>query len=437
MKKKLSPVIPLLLSLILLAGMFPVTVFASNDEFVLTAINHLSAISIVDVSESHTAVLTVSYTHPDTLDFSSGLDIAYDTSIYASASASFPSGSEAIVGGAPVAMTVTYQKNGNAALYTASYSLSVVRAAGTASSFTGTITKTLKAPETLAFTMADFTGLYTQNSGGPLSSIVITGSNPAFGGLKWGGGDYVFGTPVSLAQIQAGTLTFAATAEGTVSYTVKASAAEAPETLIGGVVLTITASAETDNAEEEEEDDGSCHFPDVGNRHRWAVQAVDYLYEAGIVTGDGEGCYNPNASISRGDFILMLCRAFDLSADDTGSFSDVEEDSYYAGAIATAKALKIARGAGGRFNPNASLSRQDAMVLMIRAMEAAGLTLQTGEENGLNRYCDRSRISNYASESVAALVNAGVIQGSGGRLNPKASVSRAEMAVILYRVLSM
>jgi hypothetical protein len=215
---------------------------------------------------------------------------------------------------------------------------------------------------------------------------------------------------------------------------------------------------------EAEEDEDSDHFGDVGRGHKWAVEAIDYLYEQGIITGDGKGYYNPRASISRGDFVLMLCRAFDLDAEDLAAtdetttdatatathgkgnqgnknndkknFTDVEEGSYYSDAISIAKALNIAKGADGKFNPKASLSRQDAMVLLVRAMDAAGLTIADGDESDLDSFSDSDKISDYAVDAFAALVNAGIIEGSDGKLNPKASVSRAEMATILYRVLT-
>lgn len=536
----------LFLVLALLIGIFPISAFAADDEYVLTSINHLSAVSVADVTGTHTAIFTVPYSFSGTVDFSNDLDITYDTDVYSSAIASFESGSTATVGGDPVVMTVTYLKENDTTPYTALYQLYVVRAAATAPAFTGTISKTITAPDVITFTDDDFTDLYHKYDGGALASIVITGSNPTFGSLKWGNSDYSFGTAVSLSELKAGILTFSANTAGAVSYTVKASAASDPSTQIGSVTLTITAaendagtvtyktkqntpikldaedfslafddatgneldyvmltqpsmsrgrlyydytsateygsvvhsdteyyvsdspalsnvtfapasdytgaveisftaysidgSSFTGNliitvqpAEEEEE---SGHFADVGRGHIWAVEAIDYLYNEGIIAGDGKGHYNPSASISRGDFILMLCRAFHLSADSKGSFSDVEEGSYYSDAIATAKQLKIAKGSGGKFNPKASLSRQDAMVLIVRAMEAADLTVPAGDLDDLSVFSDSGKISDYAAEAVAALVRAGIIEGSNSKLNPKANVSRAEIAAILYRVLT-
>lgn len=552
MKHNGNKLLALLLALVMLTGLFPLAAMAANDEYVLSVIDHLGAVSAVDVSDTHTATLIVPYGHIGALNLAEGLNLQYDTDLYASVSASFPDGSAVSVDGDPVEMTITYQRVEEENLYTAKYSIQVVRADATAPTFSGTVSKTVTAPGSITLTAADFTGLYTQNDGAAAAGFVVEGSNATFGALKWGSANYEFGTFVSLAELNAEILTFTAVTPGTVSYTVKAFTAADEETPVGTAVLTITAQADEDEPgvpaitcsteintpvalkasdfssvcqkvtgeslsyvtftlpsesqgilyyqyDEEgenestvteqthydpgeepclsnvsfvpasdfigtvtiayaayttqdseyggtivisvlaasEETDEDSHFGDVGRAHRWAWGAIDDLWERGIIRGDGKGYYNPNASISRGDFTLMLCRAFELHADAKGSFTDVDEDSYYSDAVATAKALKIAKGQGGKFNPKSSLSRQDAMVLLVRAMEAAEIDLPSAEESVLDAFSDGGKISDYAVEAVAALTQAGIIRGSGGMLHPKSNVSRAEMAVILSRALDV
>ena len=95
------------------------------------------------------------------------------------------------------------------------------------------------------------------------------------------------------------------------------------------------------------------HFTDMAN-YAWAASAVDYLYEAGVVAGGGDGRFRPGEAIIRADFVLMLYRAFSLgSAGVLGAgFPDVPADSYYAQAVRTAQALGITTGTGsGDFRP--------------------------------------------------------------------------------------
>ena len=547
MKRKVNPGIALFLALIMVFGIFPVTGLAANDEMVLTSINHSSAVAAVDVTGKNSATLTVPYAYSGTVDFSNGLDISYDTSVYTSASAGFPSGSAATVGGNPVLMTVTYQKKDDATLYLAQYSINVIRASGTVPSFVGTISKSVTLPGSLTFATTDFTSKYTKNDGESLASIAITGSNPTFGALKLGSGNYTLGEAVSVADLTSGRFAFLATSVGTVSYLVKAYASGDTDTLIGSVILTITVHANTDAgtvtyetdkstpitlnsagftnafsaatgetlsyvkftlpssaygklyynytsptdydslvsattkyyrntlpdishvtfvpysdyagtvtifytgygtdgnsftgeikiAVEDKAVGGSKYFTDIGKNLSWASDAIDYLYEQGIVTGSENGHFNPNASIKRGDFILMLCKAFDLKADTKGNFSDVSEGSYYYNAIAVSKMLGISKGAHGKFNPNSALSREDAMVLILRALDAADITIAAGSEDDLAIYTDNQKVSHYAKGAVCTFTKAHIIKGNGKKINPKSSISRAEIAVILYRILTM
>ncbi len=561
MKLKAKAGMGFFLALVMLLQMLPATAWAANGEAVLTSINHSSALSAVVVSKSKTATITVADDYPyESVDLSRGLDISYNRSVYAYASAGFYSDSFAEVDGDPVSMTVTYQKVNDKNLYTTEYDVSVVRADGVAPSFTGTIAKTVK-KGSLTFQASDFTSKYSGNDGGSLEAIAITGSNPGFGSLKLGRHDYEFGEAVSIDEIEEGELTFAAKGQGTVSYIVKAYASDDSDTAIGSVTLKITSKSNSSNSDPEdlayetdkntpvtfreddfadvfydatgseldyvmftlpssakgklyydyedakdydskvsedteyyvdelsditfvpaanytgtvtisytgynEEDDSwsgkikisingsgwnrdddwdkndgrnkdndSGYFCDVGPNFYWASGAIDYLYNKKIVTGRKPGYYIPQDNISRGDFILILCNAFNLNASFDSNFSDVRRGSYYYNAIGTAKKLGIGFGVGGRFDPDAPLTREDAMVLILRALQASDISLSSGSRNDLNPFSDSGFISDYATDAFSTLVKANIIQGNGQKLNPKGKVSRAEMAVMMYRLLN-
>ena len=178
-------------------------------------------------------------------------------------------------------------------------------------------------------------------------------------------------------------------------------------------------------------------FTDMNN-HAWAVPSVDFLARYNVTNGLTSTTYGPSGSITRGDFVLMLYRAFGLKdSASLYSFDDVPTNSYYAKAIAAAKALGIAKGSDGQFRPSASLTRQDAMVLLSRTLEVSGSTLSSASASYLNKFTDAGQVASYAKDPVAALIQAGVIQGSNGKINPAGALTRAEMAAILHRVLTL
>lgn len=183
--------------------------------------------------------------------------------------------------------------------------------------------------------------------------------------------------------------------------------------------------------------EGSLYFKDVTKDYSWAASQIDYLFKEGVVAGTGNNNYSPAQNVTRGDFMLMLYRALDLTATDRGNFSDVPKDSYYYKAIAVAKSLGIAKGYGDKFMPTAGITREDAMVLVDRALIIENKRLSAGKESDLYAFKDRNSVSDYAVTSVATLVKAGIIQGNNSYLYPKSMISRAEMAVILYKVLQL
>lgn len=180
----------------------------------------------------------------------------------------------------------------------------------------------------------------------------------------------------------------------------------------------------------------SNYFRDVDYRYSWAIEAIDRAYERGIVLGDGKGLFNPGQNTKRGDFILMVVRALGLKGDFQENFGDVPKESYYYDAIGVAKSLGIAKGNGNGFNPNGNITREDMMVIMDRTLEALEIQLEEAGEEALAIYNDANLISNYARGSIARLTKAGLVQGSGGGVKPKQQATRAEIVVILDRLLN-
>lgn len=178
-------------------------------------------------------------------------------------------------------------------------------------------------------------------------------------------------------------------------------------------------------------------FSDVTSGWEWARPAIEYLRDNGITNGYRDNTFRPSQPISRGEFTLMVCRAFQFPTSGASGFPDVPDTSTYAGAIASARDLGIVQGNNGRFQPDQPITRQSAMTMICRALDAAGQSLPTADTALLSSFTDGAQVSSFARPSVAALVQLGAVRGNSAmRLNPGAAISRAEMAVILYRVLT-
>lgn len=183
----------------------------------------------------------------------------------------------------------------------------------------------------------------------------------------------------------------------------------------------------------------SAYFRDLAGAAPQTISAADFLHDLGVVNGMSPSQYGPSLSIRRGDFCLMLCRAFQFNAGSgTGRFfTDVPAGAYYADAVNTLSALGIVNGTGNnRFMPSASISRQDAALMIQRTLAAADMDPGSGSAKDLNAYADGSQVNSYAQGAVAGLLQLGLLPVSGNQLSPRADLTRADMAVLLHRAMT-
>lgn len=90
-----------------------------------------------------------------------------------------------------------------------------------------------------------------------------------------------------------------------------------------------------------------------------------------------------------------------------------------------------------QFRPNSAITREEAAVFIARALRLAKAELSEGADAALEGFADHDQISTYAEGSIRALVEAELLQGDNGSLKPKGSLTRAEAAVLLYRIYNL
>ncbi|WP_310832211.1 endo-1,4-beta-xylanase [Paenibacillus pedocola] len=175
-------------------------------------------------------------------------------------------------------------------------------------------------------------------------------------------------------------------------------------------------------------------FSDLGNL-LWAQDAISAMAARGIVQGTVENSFSPASSVKRADFITLLVRALELkgTGQAAAGFTDIPADAYYSNELVIAQQLGIVNGyADNSFKPGSGISRQEMMVIAARALAAAGK--ETSGSGSLNAYADAAEVSDYAVDSVSLLVKSGIVTGKNGKLAPEDTVTRAEAAVIVYRI---
>ena len=160
-----------------------------------------------------------------------------------------------------------------------------------------------------------------------------------------------------------------------------------------------------------------------------------------VVTGVGNNNYAPDRNMPRAEFATIMVRALGLEPGTGASgFSDVAATNLFSGYIKTAASYGIIKGYdSGNFGPNDTITREQAMTMIARAMAITKLSaeLTDSETNQLlSTFSDVEFASTYAKESIAACLKTGITSGtSATTISPKANITRAEVAVMVERLL--
>jgi hypothetical protein len=179
------------------------------------------------------------------------------------------------------------------------------------------------------------------------------------------------------------------------------------------------------------------HFTDMKN-HSWAVSSIEFVYNCGIMDGTGSGKFQPGSTVSRETFVGAVVRMFDFMPRKGQGFEDVSEDNPYYTEIMTAQALGIAKGNGKNFMPEDVITREEAIAILVRAMKVANIKIESASVMLLEAYNDRATVSSYATGDMASMIKMGIIKGdSAGNLKPQTLITRAEMAILIHRVLTL
>ena len=161
--------------------------------------------------------------------------------------------------------------------------------------------------------------------------------------------------------------------------------------------------------------DNSKDFADT--RNHWAKDAIDFVSARGLVSGMNDSIYAPNASTTRAQLWTILARQND--ADLNGG------NTWYEKAQLWSKEKGISDGT----EPNAAINRAQMVTMLWRA---AGQPTAGGTANFTDVPAD-SYYANAVSWAVEGGITAGV---GGGRFDPNATCTRAQIATFLWRAMA-
>ena len=167
----------------------------------------------------------------------------------------------------------------------------------------------------------------------------------------------------------------------------------------------------------------------------WAEEEIRELAKEGIVKGRSETEYEPEGTVTRAEFAALITRALGLNASlYQGDFGDVDPNAWYANEVQTIIDAGIMSGdPDGAFRPEDTISRQEMAKVIVNAyLIKTGVSDVTAAEI---TFSDNDRIADWAKEAVGKAAALGLITGMGdGTFAPNDNMTRAQSAVVIFRL---
>ena len=203
----------------------------------------------------------------------------------------------------------------------------------------------------------------------------------------------------------------------------------------GDVKITATFTEDSDWTEPEEPaTEVSEIFIDIPANH-WAVAAIQYVYDNGLMTGVSNTEFAPEQTTTRAMIVSMLARLENVTSAESAGFVDVSDGDWYATAVNWAATEGIVSGTGeGDFSPNAAITREQLAAMLMNYAAYKGEDVSARAD--LSAYSDAAAISSWANDVMQWAVAEGLISGmTTDTLQPQGSATRAQVAAILQRFL--
>lgn len=182
---------------------------------------------------------------------------------------------------------------------------------------------------------------------------------------------------------------------------------------------------------------------DIGtiDNPRWYTNDIIQAVTLGIVSGDPQGYFHPDAPVTRAEFAKMVAEAVDHGVvpgdQSAGAFSDVPGTVWYSVYVDSMAGDGIIQGfPDGSFQPDGSLTRAQAAALVYRAELDMGANMASVGQTP-TAFSDETQIGDWAKKAVTALSRLNIVNGMpGGAFEPEGQVTKAQAAVMLVRLMN-
>lgn len=178
-------------------------------------------------------------------------------------------------------------------------------------------------------------------------------------------------------------------------------------------------------------------FDDISEHQN--KKAIEELASRKIINGKTETEFEPNATMTRAEFAAIMVRGLGLPAKTAAEFADVTKNDWFYDSVNTAFSYGLVKGiSDAEFNPNGTISREEAAVMVARAAKLCGNNIDSDTatvRDILAGFIDYVKTSEWSRTALAFCFEKNILSDEVMEIKPKEAVTRAEIAQMLYNML--
>lgn len=166
---------------------------------------------------------------------------------------------------------------------------------------------------------------------------------------------------------------------------------------------------------------------------------IEALASRGIINGKTDNSFEPNSTMTRAEFAAVIARGLGLPEKSNAIFEDIKSNDWYYNHVSTAYDYGIIKGVSeNEFNPNGTITREEAAVMITRAARLCGINTETDAEAArkfLAHFFDYFTVSDWSQNALCFCYKQRILPNNTMVIMPKEAVTRAEIADMLYNML--
>ena len=177
------------------------------------------------------------------------------------------------------------------------------------------------------------------------------------------------------------------------------------------------------------------NFIDVKDNH-WAIDYIRTVVQKGIMLGVDDNRFDPKGKLSRAMLVSMLARISNEKVDEIAPIEGITQDQWYSKDMNWAvNAQIVQKNKDGQYNPTEEINRSEMASIIGKYLEYKGMKLEESKKQ--TSFKDMENVSEEIMNYVNILAKYKIVVGDKtGKFNPDSSLTRAEAAVVIAKLLN-